>query len=104
MKPIAFEEANVIYAKDQEQYGDLPSFKYPDETGTVVSCWKLSFWERVKLLFTGKLWLTLMTFHNPLQPIYMTVDKEEVIDTETSRMIIEQKNIDRIEAERKNNL
>ena len=54
MKPITFKEHNVVYAKDQPEYNPLPALK--DNTGAVVSCWKLSIKERFKLIFTGKLW------------------------------------------------
>ena len=67
MRPIEFKESNVIFAKDQPEYQPLPVYK--GEDGLVVSCWKLSWRERAKILFTGKLWLNILTFNKPLQPI-----------------------------------
>jgi len=67
---------NVIYAKDQPEYLPLPAAKTPD--GEVITCWQFSWHERIKLLFTGRLFLTLMTFNQPLQPIRMSVDPPEV--------------------------
>jgi hypothetical protein len=66
MKPINFKESNCVYAKDQKEYLPLPVYKTKD--GEVTSCWKFSFFERIKILFTGKVYLTLLTFNNPLQP------------------------------------
>lgn len=66
MKPIDFEHSNVTFAKDQPEYQPLPAFKADD--GTVVSCWGLSFRERLKLLLTGRIWFTTLTFNGPLQP------------------------------------
>lgn len=66
MKPIEFPEHNAVLAKDQPQYQPLPVFR--DQFGLVVSCWKLTRWERIKLLFTGRLWLMQLTFGEPLQP------------------------------------
>jgi hypothetical protein len=80
MKPIKFKEQNVVYAENQEEYQPLPALKYNDEYGTVVSCWKLSIKERIKLLFTGKLWVGLVSFNKPLTPSYLTVNKEELIN------------------------
>jgi len=77
MKPIEFKGQTDIYAKNQPQYGNLPVRKYSD--GQCISCWKLSFFERVKVLFQGKIWLNLHSFNKPLTPSYLTVKKKEVI-------------------------
>lgn len=73
MDIVQFPESNVTYAENQPQYRPLPAFK--DEDGTVVSCWAPSLKERLKILFTGKIWLSVMTFNNPLQPLLMSADK-----------------------------
>ncbi len=78
MKPIKFLGHNKIYAEDQPQYQPLPVFKADTPQGECISCWQLSFFERLKILFTGKLWLSLMTFNKPLTPVYPTVNMEEV--------------------------
>ena len=77
MKPIKCDESNATYAKNQDEYLDLPALKYDD--GTVVSCWDLSFKEALKLLFKRKLYVAVLTFNKPLQPMLLTVDKDAVI-------------------------
>jgi len=72
MKPIPFEEQNSVYAEDQPEYLPLPVHKTED--GRVISCWGLSFWERIKVLFRGKVWLHVSTFNSPLQPLYTSTD------------------------------
>lgn len=57
----------VIYAKDQPEYNPLPMWKGPD--GLRVSRWKLTFTERLAILFGGSIWLTILTFGRPLQPV-----------------------------------
>lgn len=79
MKPIKFKEANITFAKDQPEYQPLPAYKDAGPEGYVVSCWGLSFKERIKILLTGKLWIGLMTFHKPLTPSYPTVNKNELL-------------------------
>ena len=79
MKPIKFKEHNVVYAKDQPEYLSLPAFKDSGPEGAVVSCWELTFKERIKILFTGKLWVSLWSFHKPLTPSLFTVNKAEVL-------------------------
>ena len=78
MKPTEFKEQNVVFAKDQKEYLPLPAYKEQSTEGYVVSCWKLSFLERLKLLFFGKLWVNVMTFNHPLQPMYFTVSKKDI--------------------------
>jgi len=72
MEPIRFKEANITFAENQEEYLNLPACKTED--GTVVSCWKMGWKERLKVLFTGRVWLLLLTFNHPLQPQLLTVN------------------------------
>jgi hypothetical protein len=64
-RPIEFPEQNVVWGKDQPPYKPLPA--YTDEMGT-VSLWELTWRERLRVLFTGKVWLQQMHFGGPLQP------------------------------------
>lgn len=82
MKPIHFPESNAVYAKDQPEYIPLPVFKSDTPEGQCISCWQLSFTERLRILFTGKLWVSLMTFHKPLTPSFFTTKKSDVLITE----------------------
>jgi hypothetical protein len=81
MTPIKFKEQNCTYAENQKEYLPLPAFKDEGEMGQVVSCWKLSFVERLRILFNGKLWVSLATFHKPLTPSFFTTKKSEVLQT-----------------------
>lgn len=81
MKPIAFPEQNQVFGKDQPQYQPLPGFLDAGPKGEFVSCWELSFKERLRILFTGKLWVCLLTFHNPLTPSFFTTKKSDVLIT-----------------------
>lgn len=75
MKPIQFPEANVTFAKDQPEYLPLPAYRdHHDPSGTVISCWKLSWRERIKALVFGRLYLSQMTFHEALQPQLPAID------------------------------
>ena len=75
MKPVSFKESNLTFAEDQPEYLPLPA--YCAANGKVVTCWKLSWRERIKLLFSGRLWLSLLTFNHPLQPVMLSADKPE---------------------------
>lgn len=97
MKPIDFPERNKVYGADQPEYQPLYAFTddrttnqrdddgnditvWIDPRGNTISCWSLSFWERIRLLFTGKVWVCLLSFHKPLTPSYLTTNKKEVLN------------------------
>lgn len=79
MKPTEFKEQNIVFAKDQPEYQPLPAFKNNSFQGEVICCWKLSLWERMKVMITGRLWINLLTFNQPLTPYLLTVNKEDVL-------------------------
>ena len=72
MESIYFEECNTEIAKNQDEYMPLPAHVNSD--GIVTSCWKMTWTERVRVLFSGRVFLSIMIFHRPLQPQRMTVD------------------------------
>ena len=86
MKPVKFKQVNRVYAKDQPEYQPLPAFIEEDKTfnphGEVISCWKMSLRERLIVLFTGRVWLSLWCFHKPLTPSRLTVREKEVFNTD----------------------
>lgn len=78
MKPIEFKHQNVVFAKDQPEYQPLPALRIDSPQGEVISCWKMGFKERIKVLFTGVIWVSLMSFNKPLTPSYIAVNRTEV--------------------------
>jgi len=81
MKPIEFKNQNIVFAKDQPEYQPLPALKLDGISGEVISCWHLSFKERIKILFTGNIWACLVTFKKPLTPMMLSVDREDFFVT-----------------------
>lgn len=77
MKPIEFKEQNVVYGKDQKEYQPLPALKFGD--GEVLTCWTLSWKELFRVIFTRKIWVAQLSFNEPLQPLFVTTDKYDVI-------------------------
>ena len=78
MKPVKFKHQNIVFAENQPGYQALPALKIQSDTGEVISCWKLSFKERIKVLFLGRIWLSLMSFNKPLTPSFLAVDRHDV--------------------------
>lgn len=79
MIPKTFKEVNVVFAKDQPEYLPLPAFRKESPEGEVVTCWKLSWRERLRILFFGELWLSMLTFNKPLTPLLPTTKKSDVL-------------------------
>lgn len=74
MKPISpvipgVKTPEVVYAKDQPPYIPLPAYREGD--GTITTRWQLSWKERLQVLFKGCIWLSVMTFNKPLQPVQL---------------------------------
>ena len=60
----------TTFGKDQPEYSPLPSHVQPD--GMVTIRWHLTWKERLLIAFGGSMWLQVMTFNNPLQPVKLT--------------------------------
>lgn len=62
MEPINFKQSNVKLGKPEgmtdEQCGSLPAFT---DGKQVVSCWKMSFKERINALLFGRVWLSVQS-------------------------------------------
>ena len=64
MIPIKFPEQTIVWAENQPPYLPLPAYVNEQET---ISCWELTWRERLTVLFKGKLWLRQLNFGHPLQ-------------------------------------
>jgi len=65
MKPISFPEQTTVIARDQPEYLPLPAWQNHEET---ISVWSFTWRERLKMLWTGRLYLRQLNFRRPLQP------------------------------------
>lgn len=83
ISPVAYDPetrwgvSEITFAKDQSEYLPLPALKFQD--GLVVTRWSLSLWERVAILFGGSVYIGLLTYNKPLQPIRISTSVEEVV-------------------------
>lgn len=78
MTPIEFDEVNLRIAESQEEYNTVPAFHDPKE-GTVLYCMQLTEAERQCIYATGELWVKQLTFNTPMQPILMSIRKEDLL-------------------------
>lgn len=74
MKPITFKEMNKTLTKPEhmtdEECKSLPV--YTDEFQT-VSCWKMSFRERIAAVLFGRVWLSVAGSKQP--PVWLSCEK-----------------------------
>lgn len=82
MEAVQFKGFNTIYSKNQDPYLQLPAHKSSAEDGCVTSCWRLSFIERISVLFAGRVYLQILTFSHRidlLPPQRMTVTRPKIL-------------------------
>lgn len=73
MNPVKFKESNLVMAEHQKEYLPLPVHR--NAQGIVVSCWKMTLWERLRFLISGRVWFTQYTFNTPMQPQLPSIEK-----------------------------
>ena len=71
MKPTDFEQQTAVIGKDQPEYQYLPAYVDDRE---FISCWKLTFRERFKVLLTGQIWNRQMIFGNKFAPTLLQTE------------------------------
>lgn len=75
MKPLEFKEATIELKKPKgmkEPCGSL--FVHQIEDGQCISLWTTSFWERLKFLFHGRLWVGILSGKSQ-PPIWLDMSK-----------------------------
>ena len=85
MKLVEFSDQNVVFAKHQPEYLQLPAHKFEgDSQGRIVFCWRMTWRERFKILVSGTLWHQVLTFDQPLQPQLLETNRPDMTpNTET---------------------
>ena len=65
-RSIDFPQSNIVFAENQPEYLPLP--EYMGDDGNVITCWELTEDERKEVAKTGKVWFSVFTFNQTLQP------------------------------------
>ena len=58
--------------------GRFPVYDSCDKDGRIIFCWKLGIWERLVLLFTGRIWHQVLLKGDELQECAVHVDKPDM--------------------------
>lgn len=72
MRAVKFIGHNTVFAKDQEEYKQLPA--YANE-GVVTTCWELTDAELAELQREKILKLNVLVFNRPAQPITVNASR-----------------------------
>lgn len=67
----------IVFAKDHPQYLPLPAVVKDGPEGRIITRWRLSLVERLKVLLTGSIFLEILTFKKPLQPVRLGVEPSD---------------------------
>lgn len=59
-------EAHIAF---QGEGGRLPALPAYDDAGTVVTRWRAGFWERLRILFRGDVFVSVRTGFRQFQPV-----------------------------------
>lgn len=70
MKPLKFEEANLTLTAPEGMENEVIDLPVWTDGQHCLSCWKLSFYERLVALFSGKVWFWAIGKTHP--PILLT--------------------------------
>ena len=83
MIPTSFQEVNCVLGANQPQYLPLPVHNWKDDIfpfqyqGKMTMSFQLTDEERKRIEDTGLLWLTVLTFNEPFQPILLETIKPD---------------------------
>jgi hypothetical protein len=79
MKPVSFKHQNkvlrpghTVYSEDVTSVVDLPVWTNGEQC---VSCWQMSWQERLSVLLHGRVWLAVLS-GNTQPPVSLVIDKE----------------------------
>lgn len=64
---------SVTFAKDQPQYIPLPALI---DGNYVLTQWQMTWADRLRALFTGRIHLAILTFGQPLQPVKLSTQEQ----------------------------
>lgn len=77
MIPVIFKEANSVFYSREPSVLSLPVEIVPGSSGQLNTCWQLSEEEIETIKETGLVWLSILSFGNPIPPILLSSTKPE---------------------------
>ena len=84
MRPVSpvvpgYEEHEIVFGKDQPEYQPLPTLGFNEDGQVgVISRWRFTWRERLRVLFGADVFLYVKTFGAKLQPVMVAVDRPSI--------------------------
>ena len=75
MEQVYFKEANNSLGAVGKK--PVPAYTNGDQN-FVVTCWRMSFWERVRALFLGHVWVCTIANPKNVQPSVLSTDASKI--------------------------
>lgn len=75
MKTVNFKEQNIVFAKEQKEYGDLPAHA---QQGISTFCMELDEDELKKIKKSRNIKIGTLTFDEPAQPMRIRIQKPKL--------------------------
>jgi hypothetical protein len=66
----------IVYGADQKEYIPLPAVRC--DHGVVTTRWHLDWKDRLRVALLGDIYLQVLTFNAPLQPVKVRTDEPEL--------------------------
>jgi len=77
MKPQNFKESNVIFSdKEKKDSLVMPALRI---NNNIVSCWHFTLRERLKLMFSAKVWVHVQTKEVEIPCLKLSTSKNDII-------------------------
>ncbi len=73
VSPVIPGVSEIKIAEHQDEYETLPAIVTED--GYVINRWRLTWRERLVVLFEGNIFLSCLTFGQPVQPVILDVEQ-----------------------------
>ena len=75
MKPIEFKQQTIVLQKPSSMSDEecSPLAIHQTENGECISCWTATLKERIKFLFTGRIWLWVVS-GRAQPPVYVGIE------------------------------
>ena len=80
VSPVLLKRAStmreVVYGAEQKEYIPLPAVRC--EHGVVTTRWTMTWRERIRVALHGNIYVQILTFNAPLQPVKVRIDEPDL--------------------------
>lgn len=75
---VKWKHTNIEIGLKQNQYITLPALKINGAEGHLITKWKLTIPQRLKVLITGTIWMNSMTYNKPFTPMKLSTNRKQL--------------------------